>query len=161
MVIGFSSYLFSVVAKLNFLIQQEQILLLPSEAVEAHPCRCSRPGWTRPWPTWSWHPCPWQGRWDWVIFGVPPSRSVILWSSGQLAATCSGDSHVLSSSSSPSRGLSTPNTCGSCGNTHLPTRLRPPQLVTPSSAVSSRRLVAFPSSADPHLSLTSVFQIVF
>ena len=36
---------------------------LPREVVDAHPWRCSRPGWMEPWATWSskwggWWPCP-------------------------------------------------------------------------------------------------------
>ena len=47
-----------------------------------HPWECSRPGWMRLWATWSSGrcPCPWQGRWNWMIFKVPsnPNHSMIL-----------------------------------------------------------------------------------
>jgi len=47
------------------------------------PWKCSRPGCTNLWATWSGRrrPCPWQGDWNWVIYKVPsnPNRSVILW----------------------------------------------------------------------------------
>jgi len=52
-----------------------------------HPWRCSRPGWMRPWATWSstrsggWWPCLWQGDWNLLILGDPSnqSHSMILW----------------------------------------------------------------------------------
>ena len=51
------------------------------------PWKCSRPGWMKPWATWSsprsggWWSCLWQRSWNLMILWVPsnPSHSMILW----------------------------------------------------------------------------------
>lgn len=50
-----------------------------------------RPSWMEPWAIWScvWHPCPWWGGWNEIIFMVPstPRHLVILWSCDTTPAT--------------------------------------------------------------------------
>lgn len=50
-----------------------------------------RPSWMEPWAIWScgWHPCPWWGGWNEMIFMVPftPRHFVIIWSCDITPAT--------------------------------------------------------------------------